>query len=134
MLKAEQLDMVRCWPDKRDSLLHAGSGKSDVLAQESITGMNGIGSGLTSNLQNKLSIDITLFGRAFSYQYRFICNSTCRLSRSAVVYTATDEMPMLRKVRIIRTAIAPRLAIRILLNIPFTPSSSQIRTCAGVGL
>ena len=28
MLKAEQLDMVRCWPDKRDSLLHAGSGKS----------------------------------------------------------------------------------------------------------
>src|SRR6201985_2479243 len=42
---------------------------------------------------------------------------TCRLSRSAVEYTATVLMPISLQVRIIRRAISPRLAINIFLNI-----------------
>src|SRR6185436_12578540 len=41
---------------------------------------------------------------------------TCRLSRSAVLYTATVLMPISRQVRITRRAISPRLAIRTFLN------------------
>src|SRR5690606_13050788 len=41
---------------------------------------------------------------------------TCRLSRSAVEYTATLLIPISRHVRIIRNAISPRLAINIFLN------------------
>src|SRR5689334_12783828 len=41
---------------------------------------------------------------------------TCRLSRSAVEYTATVLMPISRHVRITRNAISPRLAMSIFLN------------------
>src|SRR5258706_11170794 len=44
--------------------------------------------------------------------------STCSEWRSASEYTATDRTPMRRSVRMIRQAMAPRLAIRTLLNIP----------------
>ncbi len=40
--------------------------------------------------------------------------STCNASRSASEYTAIVEIPSSRHVRMIRTAISPRLAIRIL--------------------
>src|SRR5688500_4848724 len=39
---------------------------------------------------------------------------TCSASRSASENSATVAMPMLRQVRAMRTAISPRLAIRIL--------------------
>src|SRR5690606_13353066 len=50
-------------------------------------------------------------------------NRTCRLSRSAVLYTATVLMPISRAVRITRRAISPRLAMRIFLNmaVSFSP-------------
>ena len=41
---------------------------------------------------------------------------TCRLSESAVEYTATVLMPISLQVRSTRRAISPRLAIRIFLN------------------
>ena len=37
----------------------------------------------------------------------------CRASRSASEYTATVSMPISRQARMIRTAISPRLAIKI---------------------
>ncbi len=37
-------------------------------------------------------------------------SSTWRLDRSASEYTATERMPILRRVAMIRTAISPRLA------------------------
>src|SRR5690554_6678961 len=43
-------------------------------------------------------------------------NRTCRLSASALEYTATVLIPISLQVRIIRNAISPRLAIRIFLN------------------
>ena len=44
---------------------------------------------------------------------------TCKLSASAVEYTATDLIPISLQVRITRKAISPRLAINIFLNIVF---------------
>src|SRR5947209_4882300 len=41
---------------------------------------------------------------------------TCKESRSTSEYTATDAMPNSRQARITRTAISPRLAIRIFLK------------------
>ena len=46
-------------------------------------------------------------------------NFTCKLSASAVEYTATVLIPISRQVRITRNAISPRLAINIFLNISF---------------
>src|SRR3954451_25444009 len=43
---------------------------------------------------------------------------TGRESRSASLYAITEAMPILRHARWIRSAISPRLAIRILLNTP----------------
>src|SRR3954470_3116454 len=43
-------------------------------------------------------------------------NRTCSDSRSASEYTATVWMPSSRQARITRSAISPRLAIRIFLN------------------
>src|SRR5690554_8230858 len=42
--------------------------------------------------------------------------ATCRASASASEYTATQRMPMRWAVWIIRQAISPRFAMRILLN------------------
>src|SRR5215207_2986228 len=42
---------------------------------------------------------------------------TCGARASASLYTATDAMPSSRHARMMRRAISPRLAIRILLNI-----------------
>src|SRR6266542_3947439 len=47
---------------------------------------------------------------------------TCSDSRSASEYTATVWTPSSRHARITRSAISPRLAIRIFLNIPFGES------------
>src|SRR5580693_7730021 len=44
-------------------------------------------------------------------------NRTCRLLRSASEYTATVLMPRSLQAQITRTAISPRLAIRIFWNI-----------------
>src|SRR5580658_9264777 len=44
-------------------------------------------------------------------------NRTCRLSLSAVEYTATVLIPISRQVRITRRAISPLLAISTFLNI-----------------
>jgi hypothetical protein len=41
---------------------------------------------------------------------------TCRAAASASLYTATLPMPRRRSVRITRTAISPRFAIRTLPN------------------
>ena len=41
---------------------------------------------------------------------------TCRASRSASLYTATVRMPSSRQAEMMRSAISPRLAIRIFLN------------------
>src|SRR5262245_4324232 len=43
-------------------------------------------------------------------------NLTCRESASAVEYTATVWMPSSRQAQMMRSAISPRLAIRIFLN------------------
>src|SRR5438477_636039 len=43
-------------------------------------------------------------------------NLTCSAFESAVECTATDAMPSSRHARITRSAISPRLAIRIFLN------------------
>src|SRR5689334_23804544 len=42
---------------------------------------------------------------------------TCGARPSASLYTATDAMPISRQARITRSAISPRLATRILVNI-----------------
>src|SRR6266550_6693043 len=46
---------------------------------------------------------------------------TTGVSRSAVEYTATTSMPSSRQVRATRSAISPRLAMRILENIDPVP-------------
>ncbi|BAO54797.1 hypothetical protein NMS_0788 [Nonlabens marinus S1-08] len=46
-------------------------------------------------------------------------NFTCRLSASAVEYTATVLIPISLQVRITRRAISPRFAINIFLNMLF---------------
>jgi hypothetical protein len=45
---------------------------------------------------------------------------TCIASESAVEWTATDRMPISRQARTTRSAISPRLAIRIFSNIALT--------------
>src|SRR5690606_17829844 len=46
---------------------------------------------------------------------------------SACEYTATVRMPSLRAVLMMRTAISPRLAIRILSNIGLHPEDAEAR-------
>src|SRR5258706_12959919 len=46
---------------------------------------------------------------------------TWRLSLSGSEWTATVLMPISLQARMIRTAISPRLAIRIFLNMPVAP-------------
>src|SRR5712691_6436681 len=48
-------------------------------------------------------------------------NRTCRLSRSASEYTATVLTARSLHAQITRSAISPRLAIRIFLNMPQRP-------------
>src|SRR3954463_5931765 len=55
---------------------------------------------------------------------------TCIASRSSSEYTATVVMPSSRHVRMTRTAISPRLAIRTLVNMDPLRSRSG---CPGVG-
>src|SRR5262250_2129706 len=50
---------------------------------------------------------------------------TWRLWRSASEYTATVRMPRSLQAQITRTAISPRLAIRILRNISARPDREQ---------
>src|SRR2546423_12588426 len=47
---------------------------------------------------------------------------TCSECTSAVECTATDLMPSSRAARMIRSAISPRLAMRILENITYAPA------------
>src|SRR3954467_9676524 len=47
---------------------------------------------------------------------------TARESRSASLYATTDAMPIFLHARWMRSAISPRLAMRILLNIGFHAS------------
>src|SRR5258708_35813642 len=49
---------------------------------------------------------------------------TCSAPASRSVYTATDRMPSAESVRMIRTAISPRLAIRTAENIGSHPEDA----------
>src|SRR6185437_7095521 len=69
---------------------------------------------------------------------------TCSEARSTSEYTATEGMPSSRQARITRTAISPRLAIRIFLNMKTYANHNTLRkglivihaaaVCAGAGL
>jgi hypothetical protein len=49
---------------------------------------------------------------------------TCNAERSRSEYTATEQMPSSRHARITRTAISPRLAINIFLNMILVQGST----------
>src|SRR5258708_26998544 len=61
---------------------------------------------------------------------------TCSAPASRSVYTATDRMPSAESVRMIRTAISPRLAIRTAENIGSHPEDAvadRLQRCVGGG-
>ena len=96
--------------------------KSRVLGQEAVAGMNRLPRRMRARLRG-CARRADNFRRPAPARCRCASSAsrTCREFSSASEYTATEPMPMRLTVRRMRHAMAPRLAIRIFLNIAQFP-------------
>jgi len=78
--------------------------------------MDGFGAVPAGRVQDAVDAQVALGGGAGPIRAASSAMRTCSEVRSASEYTATLAIPISRRVRITRTAISPRLAIRILRN------------------
>ena len=115
VLKPESLNLGRCRSEKRELLGSTCRDKISILAKEPVSGVHCISGGLQRDCEQLILIQIGLTSRAGTEEYASSAWRTCRDSRSASAYTATERIPSFFKVRMMRTAMAPRFAISTLL-------------------
>ncbi len=103
--------------DEDEAGVFAGRGEIGVLAQESVARMDGFGAVLAGGVQNAVDAQVAFRGGRRADVLGFVGHA--HVQRGAVGIGDTRPrvpMPISRSVRMTRTAISPRLAIRTLRN------------------
>jgi hypothetical protein len=103
--------------DEDDAGRFAGGGEIRILAEEAVAGVDGLGAMLARGVQNAVGAQIAFGEGEGPTHSASSAMRTCSDVRSASEKTATEAISISRSVRITRTAISPRLAIRTLRNI-----------------
>ena len=116
-LVAHLVDHLGRSPDELDAVFGADARKFRVFRQKAVAGVNGVGVGDFGGRNQGGDIQVGLGAGGRADAHGLVGERTCRLSLSAVEYTATVLMPISLQVRIMRRAISPRLAMSIFLNI-----------------
>jgi hypothetical protein len=118
-------DMLRLRPDEMHFVLAEDFGKARILREETVAGMHRVGAGDLAGGEQRRNVEIAVARRRRPDADAFLASRTCMASASAVECTATVAMPSSLQARSTRSAISPRLAIRILSNMLEPPA------CAG---
>ena len=105
-------------------MLFEDLGEAGVLGQEAVARMHGIGAGDLAGRDEGRDVEIAIAAGGGPMQTLSSASRTCMASASAVECTATVAMPSSRHARWMRSAISPRLAIRILSNMGSSPGVS----------
>ncbi len=118
-LRAHRPDRARGRPDEDDAGPRAGLGEIRVLRQKPVARMNRLRAACAcATARMRSAAQIALPRRRPDRSDSASSHSaTCSAPASASEYTATVRMPSRLQVRATRTAISPRLAMRILSNI-----------------
>ena len=103
--------------DEGDLVLVENFGEARVFGQEAIARMDGVGAGDLAGGHDCGDVEIGSRAGGGPMQTLSSASLTCIASLSAVEWTATVAMPSSFAARMTRSAISPRLAIRILSNI-----------------
>ena len=135
VLQAEGAHLLRRRSDEHDAGVLAGLGEAGILRQEAVARMDRFGAGLPCGVEDRVDLRDSFRQRA---------RDRCATASSACMHVqrmavglgidgdARDAHPS--SVRMMRQAIAPRLAIRTLRNMRVTRPLPQISTWIGVGL
>ena len=117
VLEAEAAHLIRRRADEHHTCRRALFGKSRILGKEAVTGMDGLRTRTAGNFKNAFAAQITFCGRRSADANGFVRQLHMQERASASEYTATEWIPIFFRVRMMRQAIAPRLAIKTLSNI-----------------
>ena len=112
-LVAEQPDHLRARPDEADAARPADLGERRVLGEEAVPGVNRLGVRDLGGRDQLRDVEVALALSSGPMQMLSSASRTGSDPASAVEWATTDRMPISRHVRRIRSAISPRLAIRI---------------------
>ena len=108
--------------DEDDARLLAGAREGGVLGEEAVAGMDGLGAGLARDLEDPLDVEVAVGRRVAAEQVGL---ARARDVRRVAVELGVDrhrgDRRARRSARMMRTAISPRLAMRILENIVRAP-------------
>ena len=114
-LVAHRPDMLGLGADPGDVVALDDLGEAGVLAEEAVAGVDRVGVGDFRRGDDRGDVEIAVLGGG-PMQIASSASRTCIASASAVEWTATVLMPISWQARWMRSAISPRLAIRILSN------------------
>ena len=104
-------------PDEGEAVFLDDVGEFGVLRQKAIAGMDGFGAGDLAGGDDGGNVEIGLAAAGGPTQTLSSASLTCIASLSAVEWIATVAMPISLQARMMRSAISPRLAMRIFSNI-----------------
>ncbi len=116
--------------DEDETGFFAGAGKRGIFSEEAVTGVDGVAAGAAGNVDELVDAQIAFAGRRGADGIGFVGQTDVEggavgfaedgdgadAEFAAGAENATERMPSSRQARRMRTAISPRLAIRILLN------------------
>ena len=113
-LVAHLVDRLGRRSDPRDTHLGDRPGEVGVLGEEAVAGMHTVGAALADRVEDRLGVEVALGGR-LAARARTPRRRGGRGARSGRVRSTPrrSAMPSSRAARMTRTAISPRLAIRI---------------------
>ena len=117
MLKPERFYLFRSRTNEADTGIFALGRKLGVLTQKSVSGMDRLAARVFRDRKNlRACLDSSAWPGPVQFGTIHLPEPTCIACASASEKTETAWMPSLRKVRITRQAISPRLATRTLVN------------------
>ena len=103
-------------PMKRDVARLADFGEIGALGQESVSGMNGVGACNLGGADDGRDVEVAVGAARRADAHVFIGKADVERVLVRLGKTATVLMPSSRQAWMTRSAISPRLAIRIFLN------------------
>ena len=112
VLETEIAHLRRRRADEGDPRRLASFGEIGILAEKAVSGMDGLGAGAPRCIEDLFDVEVALGCGRRPEQHRFIGAADVRGVRVRLGVDVTGEMPILRSVRKMRHAIAPRLAMR----------------------
>jgi hypothetical protein len=105
--------MLGLGADPGDAMRFDDLGEAGVFGQEAIAGVDRIRPGDLGRADDGGDVEIAVLGGGGPMHTALVARRTCMASASAVEWTATVSMPISCAARRMRSAISPRLAIRI---------------------